>query len=679
MIVIGALLALLCGYLLAQPQSSAVQGWGLGTPTGVTVLWLPPADTLLPQSYAILRRPVGSGTFRRIGLTSRGTREQFRELLARTGTGSFGDTLLLWYDAYADERTPDSLRRVLSNELRGLILADIEQIRAWALWFGTIFDDTTAEPGKRYDYAIECNGKRIAEISDVRAGSLQLPAVPTGLRALPSDSGAQLVWDVRGTQRAGIWGFHVWRADPGSTQLQRITNHPVATIFLNEALPIAYLYHDGGLRNDAEYRYAVSAVDLLGRQGERCPEVTVVPYDSRPLQAPYGLVARVEGDSVIIRWHPPVEDRQRTVGYNLYRWQTGQDTSARTRINTVLLRDTTAIDHPVGMSGMVFYAVTAVDRYGRESSLSLPHGVPVPDQEPPALPEVIEGRGEVGQARLRWTKSTSPDVWGYEVGRSLFHPDSTITLVSLELLTDTVFVETLPIASGRTTYWYRIRVVDLHGNRSPWSVPVQVVLPDVVPPQRPQLEEAVPGDGVITLRWSQPQVEADVAGFLIIRREEDGRDQLLTAEGLPAHVRSFTDSTVRAGVFYSYCVIAYDSAGNRSRASRRISAQCYDSRVPPVPEVDTLIVTPDGVTVTWHYVGYVAEGTVAVVERSRDGVTFAPISPLLPAQTMRYTDGSTEMSEAYYYRVVLRAPSGVYGKPSVARASAAARRTQQRR
>jgi hypothetical protein len=348
-------------------------------------------------------------------------------------------------------------------------------------------------------------------------------------------------------------------------------------------------------------------------------------------------------------------------------------------MNAVLLRDTVAVDHPHGLSGTVLYAVAAVDRYGRESALSLPHGVPVPDTEPPELPDMFEGRGEVGQARLRWTRSRSPDLWGYEVGRSLFHPDSTITLVSLELLRDTVFVETLPIASGRTTYWYRIRAVDLHGNRSPWSLPLRVELPDVVPPQRPQLEEAIPGDGVITLRWSQPQVESDVAGFYILRRQDDSRDVVMTPKGLPAHARSFTDSSVRAGVFYCYAVVAFDSAGNRSRPSRRISAQCYDTRTPPVPEIDTIVVTADGVTVTWRYVGYVAEGTVAIVERSSDGETFAPISPLLPASTTRYTDGSTEITEAYYYRVILRAPSGVYGKPSIVRASPAARRPQQRR
>jgi hypothetical protein len=575
--------------------------------------------------------------------------------------------------------TSDSVRRVLAAQLRGMMLVEVDHVKDWAEWFGTYFEDTTASAGTRYDYLIEYGGRPLAEITNVRAGSVQLPLPPTGLRALPVDSGVQLVWDVAGMQRAGIWGCHIWRADPGSSQFRRITEHPVATIFLDESLPIAYLYHDHGLRNDVEYRYAVSAVDLLGRQGEQSPAVTVMPYDSRPLQAPYGLIARVRGDSVAISWHPPFEDQERTVGYNLYRWLEGQDTATRVRMNAVLLRDTVAVDHPHGLSGTVMYAVAAVDRYGRESALSLPHGVLVPDTEPPALPDMFEGRGEVGQARLRWTRSRSPDLWGYEVGRSLFHPDSTITLVSLELLRDTVFVETLPIASGRTTYWYRIRAVDLHGNRSPWSLPLRVELPDVVPPQRPQLEEAIPGDGVITLRWSQPQVESDVAGFYILRRQDDSRDVVMTPEGLPAHARSFTDSSVRAGVFYSYAVVAFDSAGNRSRPSRRISAQCYDTRTPPVPEIDTIVVTADGVTVTWRYVGYVAEGTVAIVERSSDGETFAPISPLLPASTTRYTDGSTEITEAYYYRVILRAPSGVYGRPSIVRASPAARRPQQRR
>ncbi len=676
MMLLGAILILFCAHSSrAQTQASA---WAFGTERGVAIVWLPPADTALPATYSVLRRSAGRGNYERIAETRRGTREEFGQLCLQIGAGRFSDTLLLWYDAHERPQTPDSVRRLIARELRGMILAMSSTVVPIARWFGTYLLDSTARTGERYDYAIESGGRRIATVEGVQAGTVALPPKPTGLRAMPVDSGAHLVWDIRGTQRAGIWGFHIWRSTPGSGQLRRITAEPVATIFLDETLPIAYIFADGDLHNDTPYTYAVSAVDLLSREGERSDTVTVTPFDSRPLQAPYGLVARAEGDSTIIRWHPPFEDR-RAVGYHVYRWQTG-DTTTRQRLTLEILRDTIWVDHPREFEGDVSYAVTAVDRYGRESQLSLPHSVPAPDHIPPALPLLLDGVGDVGQARLRWSKSPSRDVWGYEVGRSLFHPDSTITLVSLDIITDTTFIETLPIASGRTTYWYRVRVVDRHGNRSRWSLPVRIVLPDIVPPQRPQLEEVVPGDGVMTLRWSQPLAEDDVAGFLVLRREgESTTDALLTPLGLSANARTFTDSTVRAGVFYSYSVVAFDSAGNRSKPSRRISAQCYDTRTPPVPEIDTLLVTADGVTLTWHYVGYVAEGTVAIIERSTTGETFVPISPLLPASVRRYTDGSAEITEAYYYRIVLRSPSGIYGKPSVARASPASRRQPLRR
>lgn len=632
----------------------------------------------LPETYTILRRSTGRGNYDRIAETRRGNRKEFIELCTQIGAGSFRDTLLLWYDAHERPHTHDSIRRVIARELRGMILAKSSTVLHIAQWFGTYLLDSTARRGERYEYAIESDGRRIVTVDGVLAGSAVLPPKPTELHAIPVDSGAHLLWDVRGTQKAGIWGFHVWRREPGSKELSRITTEPVATIFLDESLPLAYLFADSKLRNDTPYTYAISAVDLLGREGEKSDTVSVVPFDSRPLQAPYGVTARAGGDSVIIRWHPPYKDR-RGIGYHVYRWQTG-DTSTRQRLTARVARDTFLIDRPTKLEGAVSYAVTTVDRYGRESELSLPHSVPVPDVIPPTIPLLLDGIGDVGQARLRWSKSPSRDVWGYEVGRSLFHPDTTITLVSLDIITDTTFIETLPITSGRTTYWYRIRVVDRHGNRSRWSLPVRIVLPDIVPPQRPQLEEVVPGDGVMTLRWLQPLAEDDVAGFLVLRREgESTTDVLLTPLGLPADARRYTDSTVRAGVLYSYSVVAFDSAGNRSKPSRRISAQCYDTRTPPVPEIDTIIVTADGVTLTWHYVGYVAEGTVALIERSTTGETFVPISPLLPASARRYTDGSADITEAYYYRIVLRAPSGIYGKPSVARASAASRRHPLRR
>jgi hypothetical protein len=671
------MMLIICVLALVLTPSSRAQfhtsAWAFGVDSGIVLVWLPPVDDTIPLSYTVLRKESGTSRVQRIGGTQRGTQAEFHHLCKHIVAGSFADTILTWFEVYENPQTHDSVRRALAKELRALILARNASIPVFAWWFGTYFKDTTAQAGKRYDYIIESSGKHVATVERVLAGRATLPPKPTGFRVLPVDSGAHLLWDIRGTQALGIWGYHIVRRGPGETSLQRITNEPVPTIFLDESLPIVYLYADSHLLNDSLYTYAIRAVDLLGREGDQSESVDVRPYDSRPLQAPYGIIAQVKGDSVLLHWYPPFEDR-RAIGYHVYRWRTG-DTASRIRLTTTIVGNTLWIDRPEGLEGEVSYAVTAVDRYGQESELSLPHSVPAPDVVAPTLPQFLEGSGEVGQARLRWSSSPTRDLWGYEVGRSLFHPDSTITLVSLDIVTDTTFIETLPIASGRTIYWYRIRAVDRHGNRSRWSAPVRVVLPDIVPPQRPQLEEVVPGDGMIVLHWSQPMAERDLAGFYVLRREADRTvDLLLTPQGIPAEVRTFIDSSVRAGVLYSYSIVAFDSAGNRSKPSRRISAQCYDTRTPPVPEIDTLIVTADGITISWHYVGYVPEGTVAIVERSSTGETFSPISPLLPASVTRYTDGSAEIAEAYYYRVVLRSASGIYGKPADARVSAAARR-----
>ena len=82
---------------------------------------------------------------------------------------------------------------------------------------------------------------------------------------------------------------------------------------------------------------------------------------------------------------------------------------------------------------------------------------------------------------------------------------------------------------------------------------------------------AFPGEGGIGLTWDAVTA-ADLAGYLVLRGE--GADDTLrpiTPEPLTA--TTFTDATARAGVRYTYAVLAVDRAtpANRSKESNRVS------------------------------------------------------------------------------------------------------------
>ena len=121
-------------------------------------------------------------------------------------------------------------------------------------------------------------------------------------------------------------------------------------------------------------------------------------------------------------------------------------------------------------------------------------------------------------------------------------------------------------------YCYQVRSVRLAG-----EVPVEghpstaacVTPRDVFPPAAPQGLAAVPTPGQISLIWDA-NTERDLAGYLVLRGEEDGPLTALTPA--PIKESSYRDTTVTPGVRYVYAVVAVDTAepSNTSPQSARI-------------------------------------------------------------------------------------------------------------
>ena len=102
-----------------------------------------------------------------------------------------------------------------------------------------------------------------------------------------------------------------------------------------------------------------------------------------------------------------------------------------------------------------------------------------------------------------------------------------------------------------------------------WSDPVRVAVQDVFPPDAPEGLAAVaaaPETGAaIDLNW-QPNTEADLAGYVVYRREADRAWQRVSPEKLLT-VPAFHDTSVQAGHSYRYAVTAVDQGGHESQRS----------------------------------------------------------------------------------------------------------------
>jgi fibronectin type 3 domain-containing protein len=129
------------------------------------------------------------------------------------------------------------------------------------------------------------------------------------------------------------------------------------------------------------------------------------------------------------------------------------------------------------------------------------------------------------------------------------------------------------------TYWvtpvtrvYSDRGLLLAEIRGEDSLPLEVTTHNVFPPAVPErmmvLVGHVPGKKFVDLTWA-PNIEKDLAGYNVYRREADGQMERLNSK--PITMLSFQDSDVIAGHRYSYCVSAVDVRGNESAKSPELT------------------------------------------------------------------------------------------------------------
>jgi hypothetical protein len=101
------------------------------------------------------------------------------------------------------------------------------------------------------------------------------------------------------------------------------------------------------------------------------------------------------------------------------------------------------------------------------------------------------------------------------------------------------------------------------------SEPVRVDVRNLFPPEPPQGLAAVaaaPGSGpAIDLNW-QPNTEADLAGYIVYRREGDAAWQRVSSDKLLT-APAFHDATALPGHSYRYAVSAVDQDGHESPRS----------------------------------------------------------------------------------------------------------------
>lgn len=194
-----------------------------------------------------------------------------------------------------------------------------------------------------------------AESNRVIASVVDVPGPVAGLRATFDQERVRLEWDAP-SERSGLVGaYRIYRSGA-------ILDAPPAS---------QVRYDDGTVQEGGVYEYAVLAMrrnESVWIEGVASEPLPFTALDHTPPAAPTGLALTPgpAGDGAFLRWVAGPETD--LVRYRVFRWE-GPD-----RVFEPLGDDaqtTTAIFDPAYRPGFA-YAVSAVDRSGNESPMSVP-------------------------------------------------------------------------------------------------------------------------------------------------------------------------------------------------------------------------------------------------------------------------------------------------------------------
>lgn len=203
-------------------------------------------------------------------------------------------------------------------------------------------------------------------------------------------------------------------------------------------------------------------------------------------------------------------------------------------------------------------------------------GSTVSDTSPPSVPAGV-GAEALSDTMVRVTWNASTDdvrVAEYKVCRNEFELKITAGMSYIDQGLE-----------AETNYSYTVQALDLAGNESPKSSPVDVTtFFDTFPPAIPSHVEATPQPGAITLTWDPTTdivTDHDLSGFRVyVASGAQGQYGLLADLNDPG-ATGYTHMPVANGQEYRYVVTAYDDEepANESAYSGVATAAAYP-RVP---------------------------------------------------------------------------------------------------
>jgi len=213
------------------------------------------------------------------------------------------------------------------------------------------------------------------------------------------------------------------------------------------------------------------------------------------------------------------------------------------------------------------------------------------DTIPPATPIVIGATIDTtGQVIVEWNANTESDLWGYKLFKANFDTDE-YTLINATPTKDTMMIDTTHLDLGIEKVYYVLQACDKRNNRSPFTEPIVVEKPDVIPPFKAVVLKLSQKTDSLVIDWS-PSQSNDVVVHKVFRRaiEQENQWTLVAVLDTNSVLSSIVEVGLEYGVEYAYTIIATDDADLDSEPSVIKSIKLIEPKVEFKPNITTEIV-----------------------------------------------------------------------------------------
>ncbi len=633
------LLVFHCAAQMASATSETVV-WATGTLRGTSLQWTVPTDRILAQNYSIFRSAAGKNRFSLVGRVSRLSENELRTIPLPCSK----DSLVSLLSTASSERVSGFVRYQALKELKTIALLYPEPL---LLVLGLSFTDTSCRINASYEYRIQTGENPVCTSSSVVAGLVNSPLLPHSISVKPDQYSVHFSWSTDSALTKGLRGCNVYRWNESTYEFVKITARPAVSIHRARSSYTFSFFDDIGLTPGIQQKYYLTAVDVFGREGQRSAVINTVPVDIRKYKAPR-ITSTVIGDGkVTVRWQAENDPDRR--GFNLYRGALGYGDHFRVNEQilapniysyTDFLNDASA-DH-------VAYAVSSVDKGGLESRLSYDVQVPIIDHTPPMSSDFFQCVRSLGVARLSWSQSPSVDAKQYELERGISPIGPFEPVFSSDH--ENSFVDSIQSYST-SSLWYRMRVVDRHGNTSTWSEAVQAYSSSMQTITAPT-PIAVHSDlHSKVIDWF-PSHSAMVHGYIVNRYDDStGVPQTITQVALDASQSQYIDEHIDLGKTYWYEIVCVGADGDFSLPSAKVrsSAQSLGTKTRAV--IKSINRRDNKTYVSWSGEGPVRVDTRLCLEKSYDGKDFVEVSSAMMRNHPILVDSSDRNSATVFYRI----------------------------